>query len=87
MKEPANDAQSDSMAKIDRLKEEVGWLKIVLGILVAIDASLGGWVTQNYGSSTTALIALAAAAAIVVTIAVVHVNQLAYRRIKELEDT
>ena len=72
------------MAKIDRLKEEVGWLKIVLGILVAIDASLGGWVTQNYGSSTTALIALAAAAA---TIAVVHVNQLAYRRIKELEDT
>jgi len=24
------------MAKLDRLKEEIGWLKVVFGILVAI---------------------------------------------------
>jgi len=39
------------MAKIDRLKEEIGWLKLVFGILVAIDASLVGWLTtQDYAS-------------------------------------
>jgi len=32
-----------AMAKIDRLKEEIGWLKLVFGLLVAIDVSLVGW--------------------------------------------
>jgi hypothetical protein len=27
-------------ARIDRLKEEIGWLKVVFGVLVAIDVSL-----------------------------------------------
>ncbi len=28
------------MARVDRLKEEIGWLKLVFGVLAAIDASL-----------------------------------------------
>ena len=40
------------MARIDRLKEEVGWLKVVFGVLVALDASLLGWLAQNYASAS-----------------------------------
>ncbi len=37
------------MARIDKLKEEIGWLKIVFAILIATDISLIAWVIQNYG--------------------------------------
>ena len=40
------------MAKVDRLKEEIGWLKVVFGVLVALDASLLGWLAQNYASTS-----------------------------------
>jgi hypothetical protein len=44
------------MAKIDRLKEEIGWLKVVFGVLVAIDASLLGWLAQSYGTASRLLV-------------------------------
>ena len=31
----------------DRLKEEIRWLKVVYGILVATDISLIAWMAQN----------------------------------------
>lgn len=74
------------MAKIDRLKEEVGWLKVVFGVLVAIDASLLGWLAQNYDGTSRLLVLVGSGVAVVVTYAVVRVNRLAYRRIEELED-
>ena len=75
------------MARIDRLKEEIGWLKVILGILAAIDASLLGWLAQNYASGGGVLVRTGTAAAMAVTYAIVKVNQLAYRRIEELEDS
>jgi hypothetical protein len=35
------------MSRTDKLKEEIGWLKVVFGILVAIDISLVAWLAQN----------------------------------------
>jgi predicted MFS family arabinose efflux permease len=75
------------MAKIDRIKEEIGWLKLVFGVLVAIDASLVGWLAQNYRTASGLLVLAGVAATAVVTFAVVRVNHLAYRRIEQLEDT
>ena len=39
------------MSKADRLKEEIGWLKVVFAILIAIDVSLVGWLAQNYDNA------------------------------------
>ena len=39
------------MAKIDKLKEEIGWLKVIFAILIATDISLVAWVVQNYGKT------------------------------------
>ena len=75
------------MAKIDRLKEEIGWLKLVFGVLVAIDASLVGWLAQNYANANWVLVVCGVIATAVVTLGVVRINRFAYHRMKELEDT
>jgi hypothetical protein len=75
------------MAKIDRLKEEIGWLKLVFGLLVAIDVSLVGWLAQNYANANRALVVGCVIATAVVTLGVVRINRVAYHRMKELEDT
>ena len=36
------------MSRADKLKEEIGWLKVVFAVLVAINISLVGWLAQNY---------------------------------------
>jgi len=65
------------MAKIDRLKEEIGWLKLLFGVLVAIDVSLVGWLAQNYASANWLLVAGAVIATAIATLGVVRVNRIA----------
>jgi hypothetical protein len=74
------------MAKVDKLKEEIGWLKLLFGILVAIDVSLVGWLAQSYASAHALLVAGAIIATAVVTIGVVRINRNSYSRMKELEN-
>jgi len=74
------------VAKVDRIKEEIGWLKLVFGILVAIDVSLVGWLSQHYETASPVLVLAAVLATAVGTFAVVRVNRLAYHRIEQLED-
>ena len=72
------------MAKIDKLKEEIGWLKIIFAILIATGISLGAWVVQNYGE--TSKILLIVIGVFLLTFVIVWVNQVAYRKIDELEE-
>lgn len=74
------------MSKADRLKEEIGWLKVAFAIAVALDASLVAWLAQNYASAKPAVIAAAVIAAVVLAAAIVLINRRAYRRINELEN-
>ncbi|MBI4778174.1 hypothetical protein HY792_04580 [Candidatus Desantisbacteria bacterium] len=74
------------MAKADKLKEEIGWLKIVFGILIATDISLVAWLFQNYEKATQLLLIACATAVLLVTFAIVLVNRVAYRKIDELEE-
>lgn len=73
------------MPRPERIKEEIGWLKIVFGILIATDISLLAWLAQNFESTPNLQLAVALIAVAVVTIAVVWVNGRAYKRLEELE--
>ncbi|HEX5758933.1 MAG TPA: hypothetical protein VF121_07030 [Thermoanaerobaculia bacterium] len=73
------------MARSDSIKEELGWLKLVFGVVVAIDASLVAWVAQNLGGPKRVLTALAVAVILILVAVLVWLNVLAYRRIRELE--
>ncbi len=74
------------MAKIDRIKEEIGWLKVVFGILVATDISLLAWLAENFANAPGVQAVVSLVAVVVVIGAIVWVNHLAYVRIKQLED-
>jgi len=74
------------MSKADRLKEEIGWLKLVFGALIAVDVSLVGWLAQNYATADHVLVLAGLVATLILTGVVVWVNRLAYRRIEQLED-
>ena len=74
------------MSKADRLKEEIGWLKVAFAIAVALDASLVAWLAQNYATASPIIVGAALVAALVIAGVVVVINRRAYRRIEELED-
>jgi len=73
------------MPKGDGIKEELGWLKIVFGVFVAIDVSLLAWLAQNFRSSDWVLVLLSIFGVAVLTGIAVWVNRAAYRLIRELE--
>ncbi len=74
------------MSKVDKLKEEIGWLKAVFAILVAIAVSLVGWLAQNYDDAPIFLQIVCSVAAVVMTGGIIWVNRVAYRKIDELEE-
>jgi 4-hydroxybenzoate polyprenyltransferase len=74
------------MARVDRIKEEIGWLKVPFGLLAVVDASLLGWLAQSYTKANLILLAAASIAAIVVTSVIFQINRIAYRRIDDLEE-
>ncbi len=72
------------MQDIDKVKEEIGWLKVVFSLLVAIDISLIGWAVQNFSKTSILLLSLAAVMGALVTWGIVVVNRRAYKKIDEL---
>ena len=74
------------MAKIDKLKEEIGWLKIIFAILIATDISLVAWGIQNYGKTRALLLIIGAVGVFLFTSVIIWINRVAYRKIDELEE-
>ena len=74
------------MAHIDKLKEEIGWLKVIFAILIATALSLAAWVIQNYGKANQVLTIGGAIAVLLIIVIIISVNTVAYRKIDKLED-
>ncbi|MCE2394256.1 hypothetical protein J4G02_06645 [Candidatus Poribacteria bacterium] len=74
------------MAKVDKLKEEIGWLKIIFAILIATDISLVAWGIQNYGKTRVLLLIIGAVGVFLFTSVIIWINRVAYRKINELEE-
>ncbi|HEY2824559.1 MAG TPA: hypothetical protein VGI83_03345 [Gemmatimonadales bacterium] len=56
------------MPRSDGIREELGWLKVIFGVLAAIDASLVAWVGQNFGGPNRLLVGVAILAVCAVTL-------------------
>ncbi|MFH1097211.1 MAG: hypothetical protein ABH886_04305 [Candidatus Desantisbacteria bacterium] len=74
------------MTKIDKLKEEIGWLKIIFGILIATDISIVAWIVQNYEKVNQFLLTICIVTILLITIATIWMNRVAYRKIDKLEE-
>ena len=73
------------MAKLDSAKEELGWLKVLFAVFVAMDASLIAWTSQTYETASGLLLAAASAAMVALSAGAFWINRSAYRKIRELE--
>lgn len=73
------------MARVERLKEEIGWLRVLFGIAVVTDVSLIAWLVRNAHQASSALRLACIFTIIGVTLGVGWVSRIAYRKIDELE--
>ena len=71
---------------MDRIKEQIGWLKVVFGFATAIVVSLMGWGASNYEVASTAEMISATIAVALFTGVIILVNKIAYKKMEELED-
>ena len=74
------------MAHIDKVKEEIGWLKVVFAIFLATALSLIAWLVENYGKGQTLLLVVGGVAAFLIMLAIIWINSVAKRKINKLEE-
>ena len=70
----------------EKIKEQIGWLKIIFGISSAILVALCGWLVNNYNKADTVFVFLSVMLIVLFAFIIVLVNKQAYKKIDELEE-
>jgi len=73
------------MAKIDKIKEQIGWLKVVFGLLFATDISLIAYLFNKIDVLSDIKIILVVFGLFLVTLGITIVNKSAMKKIDNLE--
>lgn len=74
------------MGRTDKLKEEIGWLKVIFAISIATDISLFAWLIENFRTANPFLVIVGVIGAVLITVAIIWINSVAYRKINQLEE-
>ena len=74
-----------TVPQADRIKEELGWLKVVFGVLAAIDTSLVAWLAQNFATARIGMLITGLVVVASLTSGIIWVSRVVYRRLEELE--
>ena len=74
------------MAKIDRIKEFINYLKVLLVLLLATNIGLIGWIANNYKLADSILIYLAMITVLIILVIAILINKKIIKDIKSLED-
>ena len=74
------------MSEIDKIKEEIGWLKVVFGLAVVTGISLTGWTAQNLFKVPALLLSVAIILVVLITWGIININRHVYRKLDELGD-
>ena len=72
------------MTELDRVREQIAYLKLWQGIMIVTDISLIGWLITAAEDAEIKIFALAFAAAIALTCGIYAIHRLIDRRIDEL---
>ena len=72
------------MSEIDRLKEQLVYLRLWLGIIVVAEISLVGWVASAVDSASVTLLSLAIATAVLLGLGIFLLHRQIQRRIEEI---
>ena len=72
------------MSELDRLKEQVAYLKFLQGIMVVTDISLVGWLVSTADGARPLTVALAIVGVILLTFGIVMLHRQIERRIDHI---
>lgn len=72
------------MSELDRIKEQLAYLKFWQGIMVVTDISLVGWLVSSAGSAAPLSITLAIVGVIALTVGIVVLHRQIERRIEQI---
>lgn len=74
------------MAKIDKVKEQIGLLKFWLGIAVAVLLAIGGWLANHYAKAEWFIVLGAGVVMILCVVLGLIISTKINYKIKELEE-
>ena len=74
------------MAKIDRVKEFINYLEVLLVLLLATNIGLVGWITSNYKIAEDFIVYLAVVSIFAILFISIFINKKIINDIKSLED-
>lgn len=74
------------MSKNEKIKEQLGWLKVSFGLLVAMTASLIGWMASNYDTADPFLMISSVVLVMIFVYGIAAVNLKAFDKMDELEE-
>jgi len=74
------------MSKSEKIKEQIGWLKVAFGLLVAMTASLIGWMASNYEVADPLFMVSSVVLVVIFVYGIAVVNLKAFDKMNELED-
>ena len=74
------------MGRTDKLKEEIGWLKVIFAISIATDISLIAWLIENFGKANLFLYLVGAFGALLMMFAIDRIDSIARQKMNELEE-
>jgi len=74
------------MSKSEKIREQIGWLKVIFGLLFATDLSLIAFLFNNIENLSTIKVLLVIVGLLAVTYGIYLTNQEAMKKIDELEE-
>ncbi len=74
------------MGKVDEIKEDIGWLKVWLGIAVAAAFGMLGWLVSHYKESELLLLMLDGLGVLILAGLITWINHRALQKIRSLRD-
>ena len=74
------------MAKIDRVKEFIGYLKVLLVLSLATNISLISWIVNHYKDENNDLLILSLIVVLIISLIVILINKKIIKDIKFLEE-
>ena len=74
------------MGRTDKLKEEIGWLKVIFAISIATDISLIAWLIENFGKANLFLYLVGTFGAFLMMFAIDKIDSIARQKMDELEE-
>ena len=72
------------MSELDRIKEQLVYLRFWLGIMVVTDISLVGWLASTIDTATTALLIFAIAGIVVLSLGIFLLHRQIERRVEKI---